>query len=261
MLLPVYRKFAQQITYVPWNRLTGQRKTAEACQDESLRPLIERLLREADPAIAGLSVRHEDLIGPLFKSDDPQTTALLGELLGPLQKLLSAVREEDPGTADFFEKRPALSFSHKGSADPDVALDQAHESDGIMAFLELVVPALQVIRIGGTVCVDEIGAGLHPLQALRVVRLFTSPKLAARGAQIIFTTMDAGILTAASLGRDQIWFTEKDSTGCTHLYPLTDFTPERNDKLRHGYLQGRYGPVPFIGWSSFVAKLDKGADR
>jgi hypothetical protein len=261
MLLPIYREFALHMTYVPWNRLTGQHKTAEACQNEALRPLAERLLREADPAIAGLSVSQEDLIGPLLKSDDPQTSSLLGELIGPLQKLLSAAREEDPDAADFFEKRPVLSFSHKGSEDAGVALDQAHESDGIMAFLELLVPVLQVIRKGGTVCVDEIGAGLHPLQVLRVVRLFNSPRLAARGAQIIFTTMDASLLTAAALGRDQVWFTEKDSNGCTHLYPLTDFTPERNSRLRHGYLQGRYGPVPFIGWSGFIARLDAGADR
>ena len=261
VLLPIYRAFAKQITYVPWNRFTLRRTTAEACQEKSLRPLIERMLREADPAIAGLSVRQEDLLRPLFESNDPQTKALLAELIGPLQKLLAAAREETSGTADIFEKRPVLSLSHKGSTDADVALKRANESDGIMAFLELIAPALQAIRTGGTLCVDEIGAGIHPLQALRILRLFNTPKLAGRLAQIVFTTLDTNLLTAASIERDQIWFTEKDSEGCTHLYPLTDFKPEKTPDLKQGYLQGRYGPVPFIGWTNFIARLDSVARR
>jgi uncharacterized protein len=261
MLLPVYRTFAKQITYVPWNRRTVRQKMAEACQNESLRPLIERLLREADPAIASLSVRREDLLSPLFKHEDPQTRALLGELIGPLQKLFSAAREEDPGAADFFEKQPVLSLHHKSSGEADVALDQAQESDGTLAYLGLLVPVLQAIRTEGTVCIDEIEAGIHPLLALRVVRLFSNSKLAGRGAQIIFTTLDTNLLNAASLQRDQIWFTEKDPDGRTHLYPLTNFTPERNDKLQHGYLQGLYGRVPFLGWANFIAKLDANTER
>ncbi|HET7213683.1 MAG TPA: ATP-binding protein [Terriglobia bacterium] len=261
VLLPVYQAFAKQITCLPWNRFSLRRTTAEACQDKSLRPLIERMLREADPAIAGLSVRQEDLLRPLFESNDPRTYALLGELIGPLQKLLAAARGEAPGTADIFEKRPVLSLSHTSSDGADAALDQAHESDGVLALLELAVPVLQAIRTGGTVCVDEIGAGLHPLQALRILHLFNTPKLAGRPVQIIFTTLDTNLLTAASLQRDQIWFTEKDNEGCTHLYPLSDFMPERNENLRQGYLQGRYGPVPFIGWTNFIARLDSGASR
>jgi AAA15 family ATPase/GTPase len=75
------------------------------------------------------------------------------------------------------------------------------------------------------------------------------------GAQIIFTTHDTNILDRASLRRDQIWFTEKDAEGGTHLYPLTDFKPRKNENLERGYLQGRYGAVPFIGSPDFLANL------
>lgn len=61
-----------------------------------------------------------------------------------------------------------------------------------------------------------------------------------------------GATTAPSvLRRDQIWFTEKDSAGATHLYPLTDFHPRKQENLERGYLQGRYGAVPFLGDLSF----------
>jgi hypothetical protein len=39
---------------------------------------------------------------------------------------------------------------------------------------------------------------------------------------------------------------EKDGEGATHLYPLTDFTPRKDENLERGYLQGRYGAVPFV---------------
>ena len=50
-----------------------------------------------------------------------------------------------------------------------------------------------------------------------------------------------------ALRRDQVWLTEKDKEGATHLYPLTDFKPRKAENLERGYLQGRYGAIPFLG--------------
>ena len=67
----------------------------------------------------------------------------------------------------------------------------------------------------------------------------------------VFTTHDTNLLGNVvgepPLRRDQIWFTEKDKAGATHLYPLTDFHPRTQENLERGYLQGRYGAVPFLG--------------
>ena len=46
--------------------------------------------------------------------------------------------------------------------------------------------------------------------------------------------------------RDQIWFTEKSPAGATHLYPLTDYQPRKDEALAKGYLAGRYGAIPFM---------------
>jgi uncharacterized protein len=35
--------------------------------------------------------------------------------------------------------------------------------------------------------------------------------------------------------------------GTQHLYPLTDFKPRNAENIERGYLQGRYGAVPFLG--------------
>jgi hypothetical protein len=40
---------------------------------------------------------------------------------------------------------------------------------------------------------------------------------------------------------------EKDKNNAARLYPLTDFSPRTNEALEKGYLQGRYGALPFFG--------------
>jgi hypothetical protein len=54
------------------------------------------------------------------------------------------------------------------------------------------------------------------------------------------------LLDATLLRGDQVWFTDKDDEGETHLYPLTDFSPRKGESLVRGYMSGRYGAVPFV---------------
>jgi AAA15 family ATPase/GTPase len=53
-------------------------------------------------------------------------------------------------------------------------------------------------------------------------------------------------LDEEQLRRDQIWFVEKDLHQSTRLYPLSDFKPRKQEGLQTGYLQGRYGALPYI---------------
>lgn len=67
-------------------------------------------------------------------------------------------------------------------------------------------------------------------------------------AQLIFTTHDAGILDLSLLRRNQIWFAEKnENTAATEIFALSEFSPRKGENVHKGYLQGRYGPIPFIG--------------
>ncbi len=34
--------------------------------------------------------------------------------------------------------------------------------------------------------------------------------------------------------------------GCSHLYPLLDYSPRKDEALAKGYLLGRYGAIPFL---------------
>jgi hypothetical protein len=88
------------------------------------------------------------------------------------------------------------------------------------------------------------------------VKLFNDPKLNCHGAQFIFTTHDANLLNLDILRRDQIWFAEKDREGASSLYPLSEFSVRSDYNIERGYLQGRFGAIPFLN-ESFVKDLEK----
>ena len=118
------------------------------------------------------------------------------------------------------------------------------ESAGTRRLLIVLGLAYQALDGGLTLCVDELDASLHTQASEAVLQLFCSQESNPKGAQLIATTHDANLLKSSVLRRDQIWFTEKDSEGATHLYPLTDIRTRKGDDIRRGYLQGRYGAVP-----------------
>ena len=126
-------------------------------------------------------------------------------------------------------------------------LDLVDESAGTRAWLSLMLSALDALRTGATLVVDEIDTSLHPRLASRLVRLFRS-EANPLGAQLLFTTHDATLLGTAFgddvLDRDQVWFVEKDTDGASRLYPLTDFYPRKGENTERRYLVGSYGGVP-----------------
>lgn len=138
-----------------------------------------------------------------------------------------------------------VKFRHK-SRNPDAWLSLADESHGTQRLFALAYPYLAALFLGNLVCFDEIEASLHPFLARELVKMFSNPVLNAKNAQLIFTTHNPVLLDQELLRRDQFWFTEKDETGATHLYPLLNYSPRKGEALMKGYLAGRYGAVPFI---------------
>lgn len=130
-------------------------------------------------------------------------------------------------------------------------LSLEEESRGTIALSQAAPHLLDCLGSGSVLLVDELEASLHPLLAIRLAELFLDPITNPRGAQLIFTTHDTNLIGNAAgesvLRRDQVWFTEKDLEGATHVYPLTDYHPRKAENLERGYLQGRYGAIPFIG--------------
>ena len=145
---------------------------------------------------------------------------------------------------------PKIQLQHQ-AGDKDSWLDLEEESEGTKTLFEIGPSVLRTLVSGGLLLVDELESSLHPSLGLAIVKMFNCPKANPRNAQIVFTTHDTNLLGTTlgepPLRRDQIWFTEKDKEGASKLYPLTDYKPRKAENLERGYLQGRYGSIPFLG--------------
>lgn len=139
-----------------------------------------------------------------------------------------------------------LSLGHR-AADGVRFLAMNAESNGTLRLLILLRSVFAVLDSGSTVLVDEIDASLHPYITERIMSVFSSKATNPHGAQLIATTHDTRLLAGDTLRRDQVWFTEKNDQGATVLYPLTDIRTRGSDNKDKGYLDGRFGGVPFPG--------------
>jgi len=156
--------------------------------------------------------------------------------------------------------RRRLSFAHQSKDSVSAWLDFDQESMGTQTLIRLLPDLVQLLEIGGVLVVDELNS-LHPMLSLAILRIFQDPKRNPNGTQLLFNTHDASLLgnllcDPAPLRRDQVWLTEKDLEGASHIYPLTDYKPRQSENLERGYLQGRYGAVPFLGDVGWPTKAD-----
>ncbi len=143
-------------------------------------------------------------------------------------------------------KWATIELAHRGRGDAPFYLDMERESAGTRRLLIVLDLAFRALDEGAPLFIDELNASLHTQAAEAVMQLFCSRETNPKGAQLIATTHDTNLLASPLLRRDEVWFTEKDAEGATRLYPLTDIRTRKGDNIEKGYLQGRYGGVPFI---------------
>jgi AAA15 family ATPase/GTPase len=140
-----------------------------------------------------------------------------------------------------------VEFTHRTEPNNKLVLfSSAEESDGTRRLFELAGPWLLAVIQGKTLFVDEIESSLHPHLVRELISVIQKSEVRNGGAQLIFATHDTTLLDPELFRRDQIWFTEKDGFGSTHLYPLSDYKPRKGEAMQKGYLAGRYGAIPII---------------
>jgi len=133
------------------------------------------------------------------------------------------------------------------------------ESAGTRAWLFIAMYALACMGVGGFMAVDEIDSSLHPRLTARLLAMFQDKTANEVPAQLVCTTHDTTLLSPILgeqvLTRDQVWFTEKNETGETNLYPLSDFSPRKGENIERRYLGGSYGAVPRIVPEDLMAAM------
>lgn len=223
---PIYRWFRDQ----KFLRLTGTGPTLSPLftaqrmiEDPNARAEIVRMMVHADIGILSANANLRDM--PTEAAGAPQ--------------LQSAAQPPPP-------KALEISFGHRGANGKEYPLDWVHQSEGTRKYFALAGPWLDILKNGFFAGLDEFEASMHPLMAVELLKLLFGGLSQTSHAQILFTTHNPLLLDLSLIRRDQVWFAEKDDEGSTHLYPLSNFKPRKDESLVRGYLSGRYGAVPFI---------------
>lgn len=186
----------------------------------------------------------------------PQTIAAIRSGKDSKKHILNEMLLADLGISDITvtggADNPAVMTTHRlFDADGkekayELRLDQ--ESQGTKRFFSRIGCWLEALKNGAVLIVDELEASLHPLLTRHLIEMMMDTSINKNHAQLIFTTHDAGILDLSLLRRDQIWFAEKnENTAATEIFALSEFSPRKGENVHKGYLQGRYGAIPFIG--------------
>ena len=121
------------------------------------------------------------------------------------------------------------------------------ESSGTKILFSLAPFLKRAFENTKIIIIDELEKSLHPTLVEYLIKIFNNSKFNTAGSQLIFTTHATNLLNLEILRRDQIWFVEKNPENCvSDLYPLDSFSVRKNENIEKGYINGRYGAIPFI---------------
>ena len=240
-LVPVHGAITSSIDVVRFgDHYQSHRLSAiiDAIIDGSVTPAaISVLLQVADIGIDAVKIREDQM----------------PEQVRHAISRLTAVAEEEAGTGLHLltepEVRRSLEFYHHGQESQDRGLRINDESDGTIAWLSLAVPAVEALRHGSLLAVDELDASLHPQLSAALIGMFVDQQINTRGAQLVFTSHDVQLLSPQSpvtMAAETVWFTEKNLDGATSLFCLADFPHREADNIARRYIAGRYGAMPSV---------------
>ncbi|MFC5183155.1 AAA family ATPase [Actinomadura harenae] len=235
LLSTLYEAFTKSIQVARQrDRNARLQVTTKILKLEHMPQLLARLLKVADLGIESVHVEETEISANIQRA-----MARFGEELDEF-KLAPPPTHVDE-----------IFLAH--SSAPAVRFGLDEESDGTVEWLALIGYLLTSMGAPSVLMVDEVDASLHPHLTSTVIRMFKDPEINRHGSQLLFashdTTLLGTLLDDKILDRDEVWFTEKDEDGATTLYALAEFKPRKDENVERGYLQGRYGAVPYLSYA------------
>jgi len=138
-----------------------------------------------------------------------------------------------------------LFLQHRNDIGQLVNFSLSEESDGTKRLLEYIPAIQQIIENEVTYLIDEMERSVHALIIKEIIAKFSADQ--GTKGQLIFTTHESNLLDQDIFRQDEIWFVQKNSVGASEMYPLSDFKEHHTIDIQKGYLNGRYGAIPFLG--------------
>lgn len=204
-------------------------------QDAALQKEVVAYLAKADTGIADMKISTESMPEDI-KQD-------LTHFYAALSKLTN-LKVPQRNTQEEVMRKVELGHS---SADGKVRyLRFEDESLGTKHLFAILPQVFTTLKNGTILVLDEITTSLHTLLARQLVSIFQDPLTNPKGAQLVFSTHDTNLLSPGLLRRDEVWFAEKSSDGRSVYFPLSDIKTKNTDNIERGYVQGRFGAIPFL---------------
>lgn len=224
---------------------------------------LEALLQVADIGVMKVSIEETNIPEHVRRALQRFQRELRED---EVETVSAATDDDDEQLSDLDDDQLAqvvrhLLFTHRGTADECPEFSIQDESDGTIAWLAIAVPAVEALREGGLLLVDEIDASLHPHLLEVLLGAFADPLVNTRQAQLIFTSHESYVLSPLSevnLEPEQVWFTDKTYEGVTELTCLADFPKHPDANVARRYLTGRYGGTPRLSPSTLAALIGSG---
>lgn len=219
-------------TYDSFNEIADKDLIDYSNDDASLKTFALKLLKEADILIKDITVDYEEK-----EIDSTMVDMFIPPLArnGKKYKIKNVNIEVEHEVVDNNNNRHIykLNFNEESSG-----------TRVLFAFAPFLKRAFENTKI---IIVDELEKSMHPSLVKFIVKLFNNENINKANSQLIFTTHATNLLDLELLRRDQIWFTEKNpDNGVSELYPLDSFSVRKDENISKGYINGRYGAIPFI---------------
>lgn len=191
-------------------------------------------LREADFNITNLTT---NVVNQPYPKDVVEL-ALKSDQLSEKEKELI---KQTPTFKDFRTDFEHTVENERGIETYLLTSDNKEESRGTLRTLGIEAALYTAVNNGSFLAIDEIETSFHPKLLEKI--LFEYLRTHSR-SQILVTTHNDGLLDLVDdlIRKDSIWFTEKQKSGVTELYKLTDFRGiNRLSSIREAYRNKRFG--------------------
>lgn len=203
------------------------------------------------------------MLGEILKKED-RKKILLQELQKAdfnIKDIYIKKRKIDPRSHNFLEKifielvgedgelqvpeiRSVIMAVHENQSGEIFEIELDEDSAGTERFVENLAEFLYLSEQGGLMLEDELGKTYHTKLTQHFLKMFQSAFINQGNQQLLFTTHDTKVLKMVN--PDQIYLVDKDEMGATVVKLLDDYVIRENDNIELGYLNGRFGSIPYM---------------
>lgn len=212
--------------------------------------IFSKILNSFDTGISKVEVQEVDIEKEPFNIPEEMMKDIINNLENNTKGILNYNNQErylifknKKGFINIFE----LKTQHQSkNLDNTITLFRiSEESDGTKRMFDFIPFLMSLKNQEKVYLIDEIDRSLHPSLVRQVLKLFFDENK-NHNNQLIASTHESNLLDLKLLRSDEIWFVEKNEFGETRMYSLAEFKPRNDKEIRKGYLNGRYGAIPFL---------------